>query len=149
MVLNGCLVLGLAYSGCNLTLATILMTSALCSNATTSASVLSSVVDMAPNYAGITMGIMSTIGAISGFISPIVVGYLTFENQSVLAWQHVFEICGVMFIGCGIFYICFIDTAVQKWNNLSEIPDFDEEMKPLSTTETKKHDEMIEYKDKN
>lgn len=41
---------------------------------------LAAVVDIAPNFAGVILGIAGVMGLISGFISPIIVGLLTFEN---------------------------------------------------------------------
>lgn len=65
---------------------------------------------------GVTLGIVSTITIIPGFISPIVVGYITFENQSVSAWQHIFEISAGMLLISGTMYIWLNDTSLQPWN---------------------------------
>ena len=46
-----------------------------------------------------------------------VVGYLTFENQTVEAWQHIFIITSVIMIATGIIYIIFYDGSLQPWNN--------------------------------
>lgn len=136
MVLNGFFILGLAHSRCNVALAVFFLTLSICSNATSSASFMSSIVDIAPNYAGITMGIVSTVGTMSGFISPIVVGFITFENQTVEAWKRIFQICAAMLIVSGGVYIAFVDTSVQDWNNVSEVS---EEIKPLNTIEAKEY----------
>ena len=129
--------IALAYFGSNMSLAAIFMTLSLCCNGAVSTSVLSSIVDMAPNYAGITMGITSTIASMGGFVSPMVIGYLTFENQNIQAWQHIFEISAVMLFASGVIYIGLIDTKVQKWNNVQEVYDYPEEIEPLHTNEEK------------
>lgn len=41
---------------------------------------------------------------------------MTFENQTVTAWQHIFELCSVIMIICGIIYLIFNDGSLQKWN---------------------------------
>jgi hypothetical protein len=45
-----------------------------------------------------------------------VVGYLTYENQTVSAWSRIFEICGGCMIVSGIIYILFNDGSLQPWN---------------------------------
>ncbi|TMW49372.1 hypothetical protein DOY81_005516 [Sarcophaga bullata] len=80
---------------------------------------LASIVDIAPNYAGIVLGISGTIGVLPGFISPYIVGILTLGNQSFESWKNVFLISAAMLIGCGILYVCFADSALQEWNGHS------------------------------
>jgi len=132
IVMNGCAVLGLAYSGCSRTFAVLFFSFALCFNGANSSSVLSSIVDIAPNFAGITMGIMSTVASVGPFVSPIIVGFITFQHQTAQAWQYVFQICSAILIASGVIYICFIDTAVQRWNNVPENSSTDE-VRPLYT----------------
>lgn len=144
MILNGFWILGVAYSGCNYFSAVVFLSLALCCNGAVATSVMASVVDIAPNYAGITMGITSTAATVGGFISPIVVGYITSEYPTVEAWQHVFQICAAMLIGCGGIYICFNDTAVQEWNNIPEKRY--QEIKPFYTNGDNEHSQNDETK---
>jgi uncharacterized membrane protein len=44
------------------------------------------------------------------------VGYLTYGNTTVEAWQHIFEICAVIMILSGLVYVLFNDAALQSWN---------------------------------
>ena len=136
MVLNGVCVFGLAYSGCNLIFAVVLFTLSLGLHGAVSTGALSSMVDIGPNYAGITMGIVSTISNIPAFISPIIVGYLTFENQNISAWQNIFEICAVMLIVCGLTYIWLNDTSIQEWNNTTKPVEYPKELMPLYSGKT-------------
>lgn len=132
MVGNSFAVIGLAFSGCNVMLAIVFMTLSLTLHGAVSTGALSSTVDIAPNFAGVTLGIVSTFGTISGFVSPIVVGFLTFENQSIDAWRWIFLICAGMLFVCGLTYIWFNDTSIQPWNNLKKGADSDiEELEPL------------------
>lgn len=131
MILNGFCILGLAYSGCNIIAAVIFFGLSLALHGAVSTGALASVVDIAPNYAGITLGIVSTVTVLAGFISPIVVGYLTFENQSISAWQHIFEICAAMLIVCGGFYIWLNDTSLQPWNRSQTVNAYPKELLPL------------------
>lgn len=148
MVLNGFACLGLAYSGCNATAAVFFLTLSLMLHGAVSSGVLSSIVDIGPNFAGITMGIVSTVGIVTGFISPIIVGYITFENQTVTAWQHIFEICAGMLIVCGVFYIFLNDTSIQEWNKAPKAVDDSKELVPLKNGKTFE-DEVEKNRDTN
>jgi nitrate/nitrite transporter NarK len=141
LVLNGFACLGLAYSGCNITTAIFFLTLSLCLHGAVTAGPLSSIVDISPNFAGITLGVVSTITIMSGFVSPIIVGYVTFENQTIGAWQRIFEICAVMLTVCGTIYIWFNDTTLQPWNNLKKV--YPKEIQPLYIDDEKQKLENV------
>ncbi|XP_005176881.1 vesicular glutamate transporter 1-like [Musca domestica] len=115
-ILMGMVVLVLAYFGNKSTTAIVLLSLAIMFHGTVSTGALASMVDIAPNFAGIVMGISSTIGVLPGFISPYIVGVLTLGNQTFEAWKWVFQICGAILIGCGVLYVLFADSTLQKWN---------------------------------
>lgn len=79
-IVNGLLVLGLAYSGCNSLSSIVFLTLAIAVQGAVSTGPLASIVDIAPNYAGIVLGMSGMIGVLSGFISPTIVGKLTLGN---------------------------------------------------------------------
>jgi MFS family permease len=116
--LNGFFVLGLAYSGCNLIAAVVFFTLSVAIHGGVSTAYLASIVDIAPNFAGVVFGVVCTISVPTGYISTVVVGYFTFGNQTAAAWRHIFEICAATLVGCGVIYIWLNDTAIQLWNNL-------------------------------
>ena len=128
MILNGFAVVGLAFSGSNVILAVLFLSLSLCFHGTVSTGALAAIVDISPNFAGITLGVVSTVPVITGFVSPIIVGHLTFENQTVEAWRDIFLICAAMLFVCGIISIMFNDTSVQPWNKVSND---DKELQPL------------------
>lgn len=111
----------LAFSGCHVVMAVIYLTISLMLHGAVSSGALASVVDISPNFAGVSLGINSTFSTFSGFISPLIVGYLTFGRQnSVEPWKYVFEFCAAMQIFCGILYILFSDSNLQEWNKPQE-----------------------------
>lgn len=120
-IINGCFVLGLAFSGCNSTFACICMILATASHGAVSSGPLAAVIDISPKYAGILLGIINMFCAIPGFISPIVVSYFTYQNQSTESWKIVFIITSIMLISSGLIYILFADSSQRRWNNESEI----------------------------
>lgn len=58
-------------------------------------------------------------------------GFLTFENQSIKAWQHIFEICAAQLLICGSIYIWLNDTTIQPWNNAAKAANEMKELEPL------------------
>lgn len=132
MILNGLAILAMAYSGCNVVVAVFFLTFSLCMHGAVSTGVLASIVDISPNYASISLGIVSTFACMTGFVSPLVVGYITYENQSVEAWKHIFQICAAMLIVLGVIYILFNDASLQSWNN-PKGKKANKEMMPLKT----------------
>ncbi|XP_067658052.1 sialin-like [Haliotis asinina] len=72
-------------------------------------------VDIAPAYAGILFGISNSIAAVTGFISPVVVGVITSESQTRAEWQVVFYIAAAIYAFGAIFYILFASGELQPW----------------------------------
>lgn len=91
-------------------------------------------VDISPNFAGIIMGIVTTVSFTTGTLSPILVGYITFENQTIEAWKLIFQITAGMLLFSGTIYILFNDTSVQKWNKPLTLEHM-KELKPLYKSE--------------
>lgn len=87
-IVKGLFVIGLAYSGCNSMAAIVLLTLAVGVHGSVSTGPLAAVVDIAPNFAGVTLGISGMVGVASGFVSPIIVGLLTLNNVSKLCKNH-------------------------------------------------------------
>lgn len=114
--INGIFVIGLAYSGCNAFLACAFIILATASHGAVSTGPLAAIIDNSPNYAGVLLGIVNMFCVIPGFISPLIVSYLTFENQSIESWRIVFLITAFMLIVSGIIYVCFSDSSRQEWN---------------------------------
>lgn len=116
--INGIFVLGLSYAGCNATLACAFIILATGCHGAVSTGPLASIIDNSPNFAGVLLGIVNCFCVIPGFVSPLIVSYLTFENQSVDSWQMVFMICSVMLITSGVIYVLFSDSSRQEWNRI-------------------------------
>lgn len=116
-IVKGLLVLALAYSGNSSLAAVIFLTLATMVHGAVSTGPLASIVDIAPNYAGVVLGISGMIGVLPGFISPIIVGMLTLGNQTSESWKYVFLITSGMLIGSGILYVLFSDSTLQSWNS--------------------------------
>ncbi|XP_015174480.1 PREDICTED: sialin-like isoform X2 [Polistes dominula] len=73
--------------------------------------------DLAPNYAGILMGITNTPGTISAFILPGLVGSLMEGGHTIVKWRYVFWINIVAQLLAFIIFTVFGSGKIQPWNN--------------------------------
>ncbi|PNF40123.1 hypothetical protein B7P43_G10001 [Cryptotermes secundus] len=117
---QGLFTLGLSFSGCNATAAIVFSTVATAVSGAVSTGPLASFIDISPNFASVMLGISNMISVVPGFISPVIVGYLTYQNQTIEQWQLVFIISSVMLLVAGFLYILFSSSELQKWNTPTE-----------------------------
>lgn len=89
-VVQGILIMALGFSGCHPLFAVIFMMTGTAVNGAISASTLTSLVDLSPNYASILLGFANMIIGWTGFISPAVVGILTNNNVSLICTEIMF-----------------------------------------------------------
>nr|CAD7266016.1 unnamed protein product [Timema shepardi] len=108
--------MGMAFSGCNSIIAIICMILATAFTGVDTSGQLASMVDLSPNFASFIMGISNTISVMTGFLTPLVVGFLTFQNQTSSAWQMVFLVSALMVLVPDIFHLIFGTSEVQEWN---------------------------------
>lgn len=87
LIVNGLFVIGLAYSGCNSTAAISLLVAATAMHGAVSTGPLASLIDISPNFSGITLGLTGMFAVLPGFISPLIVGRLTLNNVSLVIFQ--------------------------------------------------------------
>lgn len=79
-VVSSIFLIALAYSGCNTILAAISLTLATTLQGAISAGTLSSLIDLSPNYSGITLGLTGMFVSTPGYLSPYIVGFITLDN---------------------------------------------------------------------
>jgi len=107
----------MSYSGCSPTTAAILMVTGMFFNGAISAGHMASAVDLAPNYAGTLFGITNTIsGGFTGVLAPLVIGAITSNNHTWVAWRTVFWMAGGIYTGGSLIYLVFIQAKPQSWN---------------------------------
>ncbi|CAH1255147.1 SLC17A5 [Branchiostoma lanceolatum] len=126
------------YAGCDRAAGVAMLTLAAAFGGLATPGFKLSHVELAPRFGGILYGITNTFGNIPGFVTPLVVGALTNNNQTREAWQTVFWIGAgiyvfgglvqtreawqtVFWIGAGIYVfgglvvLVFLRTDVQEW----------------------------------
>lgn len=82
LLFNGCFIVALAYTGCNTTAAIAMLMAATAVHGAVSTGPLASLIDISPNFSGVTLGLTGMIAVLPGFISPLIVGHLTLNNVS-------------------------------------------------------------------
>lgn len=117
-IVNGIFVLGLAFSGCNALLACAFIILSSAAHGAVSSGPLSAIIDNSPNFAGVLLGIVNMFCVIPGFVSPIIVSNLTFENQNVDSWRIVFLISAAFLLVSGFVFVLFADNNRQEWNRI-------------------------------
>lgn len=109
-------VIAASYAGCDKVAVATLFTVGMAFMGFFYPSLKVNALDLSPNYAGTLMAIVNGIGAISGIITPALIGYLT-PNSTLLEWRLVFWISFSVIILTNIVYIIFGSGEVQPWND--------------------------------
>jgi MFS transporter, ACS family, solute carrier family 17 (sodium-dependent inorganic phosphate cotransporter), member 5 len=78
--------IGVAYSGCDRAATVILLTLAVAVYGALLGGILINLIDIAPNYASILLGITNSFATLSGFASPWVAGAILKGNVRFLSF---------------------------------------------------------------
>lgn len=112
----GIFIVAASYAGNNEALVIALFTVAMGFMGTFYCGMKVNALDLAPNYAGTVMAIVNGIGAITGIITPYLVGLLT-PDHSAEQWRIVFWIAFAVFIATTVIYVWGGAAEEQYWNN--------------------------------
>ncbi|XP_034946591.1 sialin-like [Chelonus insularis] len=111
------LMIVIAYLGCERTTSVALLILSIVIGGAIFVGHLTNQNDLAPNYAGILMGITNTPGTISAFVLPGLVGALTDNgNNTFERWRYVFWISVVAQVLAFIIFTIFGSAKIQDWN---------------------------------
>ncbi|XP_035707132.1 putative inorganic phosphate cotransporter [Folsomia candida] len=115
--------LGVAYAGCDRTITVTLLSVGIAATGGILGGVLVNLIDIAPNFAGILMGITNSAGTIPGFLAPWVAGIIIDNDPSLNHWRLVFMItAGISFTG-NLLFLLLSSGEEQPWNNYDENED--------------------------
>ncbi|XP_043464844.1 putative inorganic phosphate cotransporter isoform X4 [Leptopilina heterotoma] len=112
----GIFIIGASYLGCDKTNVVVLFTLGMTLMGTFYPGMKVNALDLSPNYSGTLMALVNGIGALTGIITPLIVGALT-PNKSLIEWRIVFWIVLVVFIITNIIFIVYASGEVQNWND--------------------------------
>ncbi|XP_046680598.1 putative inorganic phosphate cotransporter isoform X3 [Homalodisca vitripennis] len=131
---------GLACVSTNVLAAVILITITGALNAGVYPGFFANSLDLAPNFAGLLMGIVNGLSTLSPILAPIVTGYIVTDETDREQWIIVFHISAALFFTGSLIFVVFGSTDTQPWNN----PTTDVvEIKNLSITDTNVKDAKV------
>ncbi|RNA24333.1 sialin-like, partial [Brachionus plicatilis] len=75
--------------------------------------------DIGGIYSGIIYGVANTIGNLSAFLAPFLVGIIT-KNKTSDEWSHVFIISLVVYVVGSLVFLIFAKSETETWAKNSE-----------------------------
>ncbi|XP_063848009.1 sialin-like [Scylla paramamosain] len=121
--------IGMCFVGCDSVAAVVVMSAAVGVTGSAFCGLFCSHQDIAPHFAGTIYGVTNSLANITGFIAPGVVGMITFENQTVTAWNTVFLMSTLVYVVTCTFYIALISDQVQPFDSPTQRKCLEEEEK--------------------
>lgn len=94
----------------------------------TVAGIFGNYLDIAPEYAGVIMGLANTFGCLAGSLGPMVAGFIV-TNRTRAEWNMVLLLCSGVYFIAATFFLIFASGEVQEWAKNPEIMIEDEEHK--------------------
>uniref|UniRef100_A0A1B6DWX2 Putative inorganic phosphate cotransporter n=1 Tax=Clastoptera arizonana TaxID=38151 RepID=A0A1B6DWX2_9HEMI len=108
--------IGLAMVNSDATAAMILLTITVTANATMYVGYLTNHLDLAPNLAGVLMGVTNGIANIASFLAPLTAGFILTDGNDVEEWHMVFHLAALVFFIGNLVFLIFGSVEVQEWN---------------------------------
>ncbi|EDW02610.1 GH19795 [Drosophila grimshawi] len=99
------------------TLAVVLLSLTVGTNAAIDLGFIINHIDLSPNFAGVLMGISNGFATLMSICGPLLVGIIVKNQRDVIQWRIVFFIAaGFYLVGNGLFLI-FGRGDIQEWND--------------------------------
>lgn len=128
-----------SYSGCDKAITVTMLTIGMTLMGAALPSMKVNGLDLSPNYAGSLMALTNGIAAITGIVTPCIVGYLT-PKQTLDEWRLVFWIICLVLLSTNFLFLIYAEGDVQYWND----PDYlRKEKNDRRTKKTKENVELI------
>lgn len=70
--------------------------------------------DIAPQHAGVLMGLSNCVATLPGIVSPVLTGFIV-QNKSASEWQIVFYMASAIYLVGAVVYGLCASGDVQKW----------------------------------
>ncbi|KAH8401155.1 hypothetical protein KR009_003355 [Drosophila setifemur] len=74
-------------------------------------------IDLAPNFAGILMGITNGVANIMSIIAPLIVGFIVKDEHDPEQWRVVFFIASGFYLVGNTLFVIFGKASIQPWND--------------------------------
>ncbi|XP_071443262.1 putative inorganic phosphate cotransporter [Hetaerina americana] len=106
---------GASYAGCDRTTVVLLLTIAMGLMGAYYPGVKVNALDLSTNYAGLLMAITNGLAAVTGIITPYLIGEIA-THQSIKEWRIVFYISMGVFVVTNAIYVLTASGEEQPWN---------------------------------
>lgn len=106
------------YSGCDVDSTVAFLALAGGTNALHYSGLMSTHLDMSPNFAGTLLGITNGFANIMGFVAPAFTGYIINQEEDLAHWRFVFFVASIIYFSGNMIYIGFGSVEEQAWNTL-------------------------------
>lgn len=108
---------GMCFIGCRHYMAVAFMCIGIVAMGAIYAGFISNHMDIAPNFAGMLMGITNTVATIPAIFVAQLVGFVTEGNQTIQAWRTIFSIAIILLLTEFLVYIIFGSGEKREWND--------------------------------
>ena len=86
---------------------------------------IGSVYDVAPTYSGTAYGFVSTMGNISGFITPLVAAALTKEDpHDITGWRNLFWLSASFYFVAALAFPLLVKLSPSKFEQNNDGPEY-------------------------
>merc|ERR1719481_1298179 len=106
--------------GCNTSAVVALLVIGLGLNGALSAGHFSTLVDIAPSFAGTLFGVTNTSASLTILLTPLLGGAITRGNQSWEAWGTVFGIGAAGYTVMNLVYVLTVRSDPQPWGRVED-----------------------------
>ncbi|XP_003746127.1 sialin [Galendromus occidentalis] len=72
-------------------------------------------IDIGPSQAGAIQGFANTISNIAGVLAPLLVGYMTKQNETKAAWNAIFVITAAISLAGSLIFLIWGSAEVEEW----------------------------------
>lgn len=114
-------IIGASYAGCDRYLVVSLFTLGMASMGAYYSGTRVNALDLSPNYAGTIMALVNAIGALSGIVTPYLIGVLI-PNSAMEEWRVVFWITVAVLVATNMVFVALGSGEVQHWNEPRRAP---------------------------
>ncbi|KAJ8681205.1 hypothetical protein QAD02_016992 [Eretmocerus hayati] len=116
LLLPAIFIVAASYAGCDRLMVVIMFYIGMTLMGTALPGIMVCVLDLSPNYAGTLMALTNGISALTGIVTPQIVGILT-TNQTLTQWRLVFWIVFGVSVLTNIVFLVYGSGEVEYWND--------------------------------
>lgn len=113
--------LGVAWVGCDRTVAQLMLTIPGAFAGAVYAGNQMNHIALSPKYAGTMYGITNAAANMCGFLAPYAVGLLIEGRETLGQWRVVFYLAAGINIGANLFYVAFSSAREQTWSRSQRV----------------------------